>query len=345
VPAVLLPVPAVQANERELVAQVVSWFGMGPVTGVRRVAEGLMNRNWQVVTPAGMFAVKQITDADADAVRRQHTVVTALARGGLPVPAPVTGPGGVTLLEHPAGLFAVLPWAAGRHRGGLALSHAECGVLGAVLGRLHAALACVLPAPGEVPVQVTPVAVGRDGIGRYLALAGGKAAPDDFDRLALRRLRQRAGLLRALGHLRPDDQAPGDQAGWTHGDFHHLQVLWHGGQVSAVLDWDRLGPRLLAAEVVRSGTLLFGYGDSRGLDTGRVAAFTRGYREVMPLTAAQLQDAAHRLWWERLCDFWQLQWHYERGDHSCDHLFVSASALLEWWCGHRGEVSSAFTCT
>jgi Ser/Thr protein kinase RdoA (MazF antagonist) len=218
-------------------------------------------------------------------------------------------------------------------------------MLGAVLGRLHAALACVLPAPEEVPVRVTPVAVAREGIGRYLALAGERAEPDDFDRLALRRLRQRAGLLRALGHLRPDDQAPAGQARWTHGDFHHLQVLWHGGQVSAVLDWDRLGPRPLAAEVVRSGTLLFGYGHSRGLDTGRVAAFTRGYREVMPLTAAALRDAAHRLWWERLCDFWQLQWHYERGDHSCDYLFVSASALVEWGCGHRSEVSAAFTST
>lgn len=337
--------PAVQADERDLVTQVVSWFGMGPVTGVRRVAEGLMNRNWQVGTSAGMFAVKQITDADAQAVRRQHAVVTALARAGLPVPAPVTGPGGVTLLEHPAGLFAVLPWVAGRHRDGLVLSHAECGALGVVLGRLHAALVRVLPAPGEVPVRVTPVAVAKEKIGRYLALAGERAEPDDFDRLTLRRLRERAGLLRTLWHLRPDDQAPTAQAGWTHGDFHHLQVLWHEGRVSAVFDWDRLGPRPLAAEVVRSGTLLFGYGDSRGLDTGRVAAFTRGYREVTLLTAAQLQDAAHRLWWERLCDFWQLQWHYERGDHSCDHLFASASALLEWWCGHRSEVSSAFTST
>jgi homoserine kinase type II len=148
-----------------------------------------------------------------------------------------------------------------------------------------------------------------------------------------------------LAHLRPDDHPAKSPAGWTHGDFHDLQVLWQDGQVSAVLDWDRLGPRPLAAEVVRSGTLLFGTGDTMGLDTGRVAAFTRGYRAVVPLTTAQLEEAADRLWWERLCDVWQLQWHYERGDRSCDHLFVSASALIEWWCGHRGDVSAAFTST
>lgn len=333
-----------QAAERELVTEVCSWFSLGEPTEVRRVAEGLMNRNWQVVTPTGTVAVKQVTDASADAVRVQHAAVTALSSVGLPVPAPVVGPGGVTLLEHPAGLFAILPWAAGAHRSGLSLSHSECQVLGALLGRLHRALGGELsPAQVEATVQVTEVAAARERIGRYLELAGSPQAPDDFDRLAMRRLRQRAGLLEDLAHLRPVGRVPAGPAGWTHGDFHDLQVLWHDGQVSAVLDWDRLGVRPLAAEVVRSGTLLFGYGDSRGLDTGRVAAFTCGYRGVVPLADAALADAVHRLWWERLCDCWQLKWHYERGDRSCDHLFASASALLEWWCGHRSEVSGAFT--
>jgi len=345
VPVLVSPSPAqAQAAERELVAQVCSWFGLGEPTGVRRVAEGLMNRNWQVATPAGMVAVKQVADAGADAVRDQHAAVTALARAGLPVPTPVAGPGGVTLLEHPAGLFAVLPWTAGAHRSGLSLSHAECQMLGALLGRLHVALAGALSPPdAEVTPQATKAAAARERIGRYLDLAGSTQPPDDFDRLAMRRLRQRAGLLEDLAHLRPGDQVLAGPAGWTHGDFHDLQVLWHDGQVSAVLDWDRLGVRPLAAEVVRSGTLLFGYGDSRGLDVGRVAAFTCGYREVVPLADGDLRDAVHRLWWERLCDCWQLKWHYERGDRSCDHLFASASALLEWWCGHRSEVSGAFT--
>jgi homoserine kinase type II len=333
-----------QAAEQELVAQVCSWFGLGEPTEVRRVAEGLMNRNWQVITPGGTVAVKQVADASAGAVRAQHAAVIALAGAGLPVPAPVAGPGGVTLLEHPAGLFAVLPWAAGTHRSGLSLSHGECRVLGALLGNLHRALASALsPAPDKATAQVTEVAAARERIGRYLDLAGRPQPPDDFDRLAMRRLRERAGLLEELAHLRPAGQVPAGPAGWTHGDFHDLQVLWDDGQVSAVLDWDRLGVRPLAAEVVRSGTLLFGCGDSRGLDTGRVAAFTCGYREVVPLADADLADAAHRLWWERLCDCWQLKWHYERGDHSCDHLFASAAALLEWWCAHRSEVSGAFT--
>jgi Ser/Thr protein kinase RdoA (MazF antagonist) len=344
VPALTFPSAGSVAAEQELVGQVTRWFGLGGATRVRRVAEGLMNRNWQAITPAGTVAVKQVIDAPADAVRAQHVAVTALARAGLPVPAPVAGPAGVTVLEHPAGLFTVLPWAAGRHRSGLSLRHDECGMLGALLGRLHAALARTLPSPREeVPVAVTPVTAASERMARYRRLAEQNRHGDDFDRLVLRRLGERAGLLESLAHLRPADQVWSGPAGWTHGDFHHLQVLWDDGRVSAVLDWDRLGVRPLAAEVVRSGTLLFGYGDSRGLDTGRVTAFARGYRQLVALADADLADAVHRLWWERLCDFWQLKWHYERGDHSCDHLFASASALLEWWCAHRAAVSSAFT--
>jgi Ser/Thr protein kinase RdoA (MazF antagonist) len=331
------------AAEQELVGQVTRWFGLGGATRVTRVAEGLMNRNWQAVTPAGTVAVKQVIDAAADAVRAQHAVVTALARAGLPVPAPVAGPGGMTVLEHAAGLFTVVPWAAGSHRSGLSLGYDDCGMLGALLGRLHADLARTLPARDEAPVAVTPLVAAWERIALYLGLAGQNRPGDDFDRLVMRRLDERAGLLESLAHLRPADQRWSGPTGWTHGDFHDLQVLWDDGRVSAVLDWDRLGVRPLAAEVVRSGTLLFGFGDSRGLDTGRVRRFACGYRQVVPLADADLADAVHRLWWERLCDVWQLKWHYERGDHSCDHLFASASALLEWWCAHRGEVSSAFT--
>lgn len=177
-----------------------------------------MNRNWQAVTPAGTVAVKQVIDAPADAVRTQHVAVTALARAGLPVPAPVAGPAGVTVLEHPAGLFTVLPWAAGRHRSGLSLGHDECGMLGALLGRLHAALARTLPSPREeVPVAVTPVTAASERMARYRRLAGQNRPGDDFDRLVLRRLGERAGLLESLAHLRPADQVwsgrPGGRTG------------------------------------------------------------------------------------------------------------------------------------
>lgn len=72
--------------------------------------------------------------------------------------------------------------------------------------------------------------------------------------------------------------------------FHDLNLLWSTGQpsrVSAVLDWDRLRVGPLAAEVVRTASLISGYDQTpelRALDLERVAAFTAGYRELIPLS-------------------------------------------------------------
>ena len=137
---------------------------------------------------------------------------------------------------------------------------------------------------------------------------------------------------------------PAAPCGYTHGDFQHLNILWAKGRISAVLDWDRLDVRPLGLELARSATLLFGCGDERGLDLTRVAAFSSGYRHLRPVSDADLADAVHRLWWERISnDLWQLRLHYEEAATSCDHLFFSASKLLTWWTANRDAVTAAFT--
>jgi homoserine kinase type II len=332
-----------QVDDRRLVAEVIAGFGLGHVSDVRRLTDGLMNRNWRVATSAGVVAVKQILDIDAERARRQHRAVAELAASGFPVPAPLHTPAGETVLDHGDGLFAVLPWVTGAHCHPVGLGLADCAALGTLLASLHAGLARVMPVtPSTVTMPVPEPAKAKDRVDRYLGLIDEGVSLDDFDRHARARLVERRDLLEQFAYLRPAE-VPVGPVGWTHGDFHELNLLWNRGRVAAVLDWDRLGPRPLAAEVVRSGTLMFGHGDHRGLDLERVAAFAAGYRAEVWIDDEQLADAARRLWWERLCDFWQLKWHYERGDRSCDHLFVSASALVAWWTDHLDLVTRAFT--
>lgn len=319
-------------------------FDLGAVTTGMTVAEGLMNRNWRVVTRRGVYAVKQILDVDEDQARRQHEVCTLLAGRSLPVPAPVRTRTGDTVADIDGGLFSVAPWVAGRHVSGLDLSRGQQADLGGLLACLHQMLGRVC-APAKVarPVAVTESATAKDRIDRYLGLIDARPVRDAFDQMARQRLLERRDLLDHVVGLRPDEDAVVGPHGWSHGDFQHLNLLWYQGSVSAVVDWDRLGVRPLAGELVRSATLLFGWGDQRGLDTAAVSAFTAGYRAVNPVSDQQVADAVHRLWWERVCDLWQLKQHYERHDTSCDHLFVSASALLDWWTAHRPTVVAAFT--
>jgi hypothetical protein len=49
------------------------------------------------------------------------------------------------------------------------------------------------------------------------------------------------------------------------------------------------------------------------------------------------------VWWERLNDFWMLQWRYQQRDRRADPLFPAASALAVWWTREYEAVLSAFT--
>lgn len=57
-------------------------------------------------------------------------------------------------------------------------------------------------------------------------------------------------------------------------------------------------------------------------------------------SSADLADGVHRMWWKRMSDFW-LDYHYDRGDHGCDDLFLSGETFLDWWTTHREGVRHA----
>lgn len=325
---------------------VLERFGLGKTVAARRVAEGLMNRNWEVTTSGDeLIFVKQVLDVDEAQARLQHAATRALASRDLPVAAPLPAPDGRTLVEAGGGFFAVYPWISGIHLTGPGMSVTQASALGAVLGRLHVELAQIMPGAGtRMVMPVTGPAKALDAIGRYEALITQRPERTGFDEFAAGQLPRRRLLIESSLGLQPDPASQWEPSGWTHGDFHDLNVLWdERGQVTAVLDFDRLAPRPYAFELVRSATLTFSRGDDRGLDLDQVTAFVNGYAGVFPLSPGQILQAVRGLWWERACDFWQLKSHYVKDDNSCDHLFRSASSLLWWWTGHQGDVEDAFT--
>jgi homoserine kinase type II len=328
---------------QEAPAGALAAFGLPASCELTVLTAGLMNRNWAVTCGDARYALKQILDVDAEQARRQHTAVTALADAGLPVAVPLASPGGATVVETAGAIWSLAPWIEGEAHPARAWTPVQATVVGELLGELHQALDVCMPAVATVvDAPVTELAKAAARISDYQARIAGLPERDGFDDAAAVALGERAVLLERFADQRPR-QGKSGPAGWTHGDFHDLNLLWRDGCISAVLDWDRLGVRAYAAEVVRSATLMFGLGDERGLDLELVAAFAVGYRKAMGLGPEPLADAAERLWWERICDVWQLRRHYESDDTSCDHLFISASALIAWWCEHRGEVTEALT--
>lgn len=161
---------------------------------------------------------------------------------------------------------------------------------------------------------------------------------DAFDELARHRLLERRALLEQHADRRPP---PGGSVGWVHGDFHPFNLLYKGDAPAAIVDWDRLGVQPRAEEAVRAAAIFF-VRPAGTLDLPKARAYARAYRRAAGATPSELAAAVHRVWWERLNDFWMLRWHYERGDTRADSQFPAASALAVWWTREYDVVCEAF---
>ncbi|MGW3651676.1 phosphotransferase [Streptomyces sp. NPDC000878] len=320
-------------------------FDLGEVTEAPRyLADGLMNRNWHIGTGRGRFAVKQIIDVPLETARRNLRALSALAADGVPVCKPLTSGNGDTVAEVDDRGYCVIEWVDGVHVRGTDLPLDQVADLGQRLGHIHQSLAADAPAPvpAKPPLaEVTDARKATESADRYLTVIAAQGSLTAFDRDVVDALEQRKKLLGKYAGLRPDGDVPAGPYGWTHGDFQYRNIVRRGGEVIAVLDWDRLRVRPFAEEVVRTAQVQFGVAGT--FDLERVRAFMAGYRRVVDLSSADLADGVRRLWWKRMTDFWQLSFHYKRGDHGFDDLFLDDEALLGWWTERLDEVQDAMT--
>ncbi|MFF7990161.1 phosphotransferase [Kitasatospora xanthocidica] len=322
-------------------------LGLGEVRECRFLSHGLMNGNWRLDTAEGSFALKRIMDVPLSLARRNLAVLAELADDGLPVGRTRLSVAGDAVVEVAGRGYCLLPWMEGSHLPGTALSIGQAGDLGVLLGRIHRSLnderlaGLLPPGPEQVTVSATTPAAARGEADRFLALIAGLESRTAFDVEAAEALAERKVLLEKYGNERPAGEVAVGPVGWTHGDVQHRNVLWRDGQVVGVIDWDRIRVRPFGEEVARTATVQFG-GEDGFLDLERTAAFVAGYRSVVPIPVPALADAVERLWWKRMSDYWQLVFHYDRDDHSCDHLFLPAERFLAWWTERREDVQEAF---
>jgi Ser/Thr protein kinase RdoA (MazF antagonist) len=335
-------------------------YAAGTALACEPVVEGLLNRGYRLRTTRGRYFLKHHVDpdtADPVCVARQHRANERLAGLGVPVAPPLPARDGRTVAVVGGRVYALHPWVEGGHRHGSQLTAGQCGRLGALLGLVHAGLEHVLPTarePERAPcAQRAPARGPRASaqssadpadtfvlIDDLLARVRRRRPADAFDELARHRLLERRTLLARHADRRPPLTGP---VGWVHGDFHPFNLLYRGDAPAAIVDWDRLGVQPRAEEAVRAAAIFFVRPDGT-LDLPKARAYARAYRRATGAAPCELAAAVHRVWWERLNDFWMLRWHYEHGDTRADPQFPAASALAVWWTREYDAVRGAFTC-
>ncbi|MER5883960.1 phosphotransferase [Streptomyces sp. NPDC001941] len=306
------------------------------------VTQGLLNRGYRLATTRGAFFLKHHLDGDREAIARQHRATQRLEHLGLPVAPALERRDGDTVTVIGGRCYALHPWVDGMHRDGAQLTAPDSRRLGGLLGLVHTCLERVMePGPRQRYESADP-ADTHAAIDELLALARGHRPRDAFDELAEHRLTERRRLLRAHAHRRPP---AADAGGWVHGDFHPLNLLYRGdrrgAEPAAIVDWDRLGVQPRAEEAVRAAVIFF-VRPGGELDLPKVRAYARAYRTAAGVGRDEMAAAVHRVWWERLNDFWILRWRYQLHDRRADPQFPAASALVVWWTREYEAVRQAF---
>ncbi|MGW6418590.1 phosphotransferase [Streptomyces sp. NPDC055055] len=321
----------------------------GEPLSCRPVTEGLLNRGFRLTTTRGTYFLKQHLDAptaDRATIARQHRATQRLYALGLPVAPPLADAAGRTVSVVDGHCYALHPWIEGRHRDGAQLSAGCSRRLGTLLGQVHTALDRVMEpsGPDGGPCADDGGRASADlpdtflAIDELIRLVQAHRPRDSFDALAEHRLRERRRLLAQHAHRRPP---PAAAAGWVHGDFHPLNLLYRGAEPAAIVDWDRLGVRPRAEEAVRAAAIFF-VRPGGELALEKVRAYARAYRRATGACGGEMAAAAHRVWWERLNDFWTLRWRYQLHDRRADPQFPAVSALAVWWTREYEAVRDAF---
>ena len=216
-------------TDARTIGKVLSHYDIPAIGKVAPLPGGTANRNFLVETARGryFFRARHFKYSYPEHARLDHALKRHLARRKMPVAEPMATTTGETLVVLDGGYYELYPYLAGEPfhwEREDELSSAACA-----LARCHKALAD-FPQPNAPPRR--------------------KDSPEDI--LAgleeVRRLTRDARVLREIDYLAeqagaiaanlPDKKYFSLPCHMIHGDYHPANVIFRGGNVSGIFDWD-----------------------------------------------------------------------------------------------------------
>jgi homoserine kinase type II len=233
-------------------------FGL-EVASVQALSAGSVNSNFRVEALSGQrYFLRVYEEQDQDGARRELSTIAQLARLGVPTPAPLERSLGGRVAEHAGKAVGLHPWVDGEILCLARITPHVAAQLGAALARVHACSAALSEIPqGRFRVQDL-----------YARLA-------HVERLDARYAADTAHIRERLQHyeavLRQAEPLP---RGLIHGDLFRDNVLWEGGQLRALLDFESASLGVFGYDVMVC-VHAWCYGDQ--YDLGLVAGLLDGY--------------------------------------------------------------------
>jgi homoserine kinase type II len=244
----------------------------------RGILAGSVNSNYALELDGGRKAFLRVYEEQGSAgAAREAQLLDHLCAGGVRTPRPLRRIDGAGFLAEHAGKPVVLfPWIDGEALCQARVTPAAARRVGEALARVHLAGGSFEGAPAS-----------RFDLDALEARLGG------LDRAALppELARDTEALGARLERIRRDaGQAGPAPEALIHGDLFRDNVLWQGGEIAALIDFESAS-RGSAAFDLAVTVLAWCFGDD--LDEGLAGALAEGYASARTLTAAERARIFH----------------------------------------------------
>lgn len=264
------------------------------VVAARPILAGSVNTNVELTLRGGGRAFLRVYEEQtpAGAAGDARLLAHLAARGVItPTPLPLAADASAFIAEHAGKAAAVFPWVEGDMLCQSRVTTHAAAQVGEALARVHLAGASFSGAP---PSRFGPADLGVR-VERLRAMDLTDELRRTVDRLASR----------LDHHARRAPSAGG--RGLVHGDLFRDNVLWEGGRIAALLDFESASEGSYAFDLMVT-ILAWCFGDR--LDPALARALTDGYQRARPLAPAERASlheegtfAALRFSITRLTDF------------------------------------------
>lgn len=247
-------------------------YSLGDFAAFEGIAAGSVNSNFAVeVSPRSpklpsRFFLRLYEEQDAEGACLEAALLTRLAASGVPTPAPLERRDGAWIGELAGKPAALFPWRAGEMRCQRSVSVGDAAAVGVALARVHVAAGVGPFSPSRFDERALVERLERIAKASDATLAA-QAAPLH-------------AKLAKWGRARDPDLP----RGLIHGDLFRDNVLWSGGELVALLDFESASAGIFAYDLMVT-LLAWCTGDRLEPDLAR--AMIAGYERERPLTRGE----------------------------------------------------------
>lgn len=282
-------------------------WDVGVVQSVVIPQTGTINTIRVLTTDKGRFVLRVYRHHILERIETEYRIVTWVAEKGIPAVVPLTTRDGENFVEYEGQFVTLLPFAVGKQIARDQLQVCDVHVMGRLLGRLHRVLE-TFPSENMSPVWVKIEPVGTlEGIDRLEGVIRAIKNPQETDEYALSQLISRREWL--LGREVEDVSGLFELPYQVvHGDFQETNVFFDEGEVSAIIDWDRVYTAPTVWEIVRALHLMLRF------DLDHSVAFLKAYRETHAFSMDDLDVAVHCYGLHRAYELWLFEEIYDYGN-------------------------------